>query len=127
MTKTIAGIVFILLCWSCTTQDYTQTNLYFGRSIPNDTALVTNAQWQQFVGAYIVPVFSNGFTISENKGFWLDPDTKKMITEPSNMVSVVLKMTPALSARVDSIKYWYKTLYRQQSVLRVDSKVRAEF
>ncbi|MBV9987787.1 MAG: DUF3574 domain-containing protein [Chitinophagaceae bacterium] len=127
MARITAGIICILLGCSCSMQRYTQTNLYFGRSIPGDTAMVNNTQWQQFVNDRVVPVFSRGFTIMESKGFWLDPVSKKMVTEPSNMVSCISKMTPSLSARIDSICYWYKTLFKQQAVLRIDEKVRAAF
>ena len=127
MTKTIAGILAILWCCSCSMQRYTQTSLYFGRTIPDDTAVVSNSQWQQFVNDHVAPVFSHGFSITDTRGYWFDPVAKKMVTEPSNMISCISKMTPALSARIDSICYWYKTLFRQQAVLRIDEKVRAAF
>ncbi|PZR29813.1 MAG: hypothetical protein DI535_01545 [Citrobacter freundii] len=48
-----------------------------------------------------------------------------MITEPSKVVTAISRPSAKLSEQIDSLRYWYKTLYRQQSVLRVDRRVDA--
>jgi hypothetical protein len=43
------------------------------------------------------------------------------------MVSYNYKKSPAISKQIDSLRAWYKNLFNQQSVLRVDKKVKAQF
>jgi len=115
-------IIFILLC-SCSGQRMTQTDLYFGRSMLNGDTL-TEKQWNIFAQQYISKVLTNGCTVIDAAGYWYDTAQHHLITEPSRLVVSVNKMSPHFSKQIDSLRYRYKTLYQQQSVLRVDRKVK---
>lgn len=104
----------------------TETQLYFGQSIPNG-GMVTAEQWNSFVENYISKVYKEGSTILDATGGWFDPDAKKLIKEPTYIVISYHKPSSTLSKQIDSLRYWYKTLFQQQSVLRVDKKVKVSF
>jgi hypothetical protein len=118
-------IGIVVLC-SCSPQRMMETNLYFGQSKPSG-AMVTETEWNSFKENYISKVFKEGSTIVSVSGNWYDPDNHKLITEPTYKVIYFYKRSPAVSKQIDSLRYWYKTLFQQQSVLRVDRKVKASF
>ncbi len=89
--------------------------------------MVTETEWNQFKENYINKVFKEGSTVVNVSGNWYDPDRHKLITEPTYKVIYFYKRSEAISRQIDSLRYWYKTLFQQQSVLRVDRKVRASF
>jgi hypothetical protein len=115
-------IFFLLLC-SCSGQKMIQTDLYFGQSKLNG-GKVSEKEWNAFVAQYVSKVFPQGSTIIKAMGNWYDTAQQQFITESSNIVISVNIMSPNLNKQVDSLRYWYKTLHQQQSVLRVDKKVK---
>lgn len=92
----------------------TVERLYFGRSI-GDTALVTDAAWQQFLEEVVTPRFS-GFTSWRAEGGWRDP-AGKTVREPSLVLELVLP-SPANTA-IEEVIAEYKRRFAQQSVLRL--------
>jgi hypothetical protein len=103
-----------------------ETSLYFGQSKPNGS-MVSEKQWNQFKEDYIRKVFKEGSTVIPVSGNWYDTDKHQLITEPTYVVVYFHKPSAGLSRQIDSLRYWYKKLFDQQSVLRVDKKVRAVF
>ena len=89
--------------------------------------MVTEKEWNDFKENYISKVFKEGSTVVNVSGNWYDPDSHKLITEPTYQVIYFYKTSDRISKQIDSLRYWYKTLFRQQSVLRVDKKVKASF
>lgn len=89
--------------------------------------MVTELQWNDFKEKYINKVFKDGYSVFSLTGNWYDTAARKMITEPSYMVTCDYRASRELSNRIDSICYWYKTLFMQQAVLRVDKKVKLKF
>jgi len=124
MRFTTALLLFFLL--SCSPQRMIETNLYFGQSIPSG-GMVTETEWKQFKENYINKVFKEGNTVINATGSWFDPDNHKMITEPAYLVIYDYKPSTHISKQIDSLRYWYKKLFQQQSVLRVDKKVKLSF
>lgn len=118
--------ISILLLLSCTMQRRTETNLYFGLSKPAG-GMVTVTEWNQFRDKYINKTFKEGCTIMDVTGHWFDPEKKMLITEPAYKVIYFYKRTSVISKEIDSLRYWYKFLFQQQSVLRVDRKVNTSF
>jgi hypothetical protein len=112
-----------LLLYSCSSQRMIQTDLYFGQSKLNGS-IVSEKEWSAFVAQYVSKVFPLGSTIIKATGNWYDTAQRQLITEPSNIVISVNNMSPKLNKQIDSLRYWYKTLHQQQSVLRVDKKVK---
>jgi hypothetical protein len=103
-----------------------ETNLYFGQSKP-DGGNVSEKEWSSFKEEYIAKVFKEGSTVVPVAGNWLDPVSHKLITEPTYVVIYFYNPSKETSKQIDSLRYWYKTKFHQQSVLRVDKKVRASF
>jgi hypothetical protein len=114
-----------ILC-SCSAPRMIETNLYFGQTRP-DGSMITENEWQGFRDNQIAKVFKEGCTVIKATGNWLDPATHKLITEPSYVVIHHHKKSAQLSQQIDSLIYWYKNMFQQQSVLRVDKKVKAVF
>ena len=120
--------LFIICCivvTSCS-QRMMQTDLYFGQSKP-DGSMITENEWKQFRENYISRVFKEGSTEIKVSGNWMDTATHQLISEPTYLVRYFYKRSPSLSNQIDSLCYWYKKQYMQQSVLRVDRKVKASF
>jgi hypothetical protein len=103
-----------------------ETDLYFGQTRP-DGSMITAQEWNQFKETHICRIFKEGSSTFSVVGNWFDPDAKKLITEPSYMVSHLHKKSELISKQIDSLRTLYKTLFQQQSVLRVDRKVKASF
>jgi hypothetical protein len=120
-------ILSVLVAFSgCSTgKHFTQVDLYFGQ-FKLDGTTVTEQEWNSFVENYVSRVFREGSTITRASGNWYDTAQRKIIVEPTYKVVSINRMTPVLSRQIDSVRYWYKKLYNQQSVLRVDNKVKAK-
>jgi hypothetical protein len=103
-----------------------ETNLYFGQSKP-DGGKVSEKEWDIFKKEYVAKVFKEGSTVLRADGNWLDPVSHQLITEPTYVVVYFYNKSKETSRQIDSLRYWYKTKFQQQSVLRVDKKVRATF
>lgn len=123
--KTIKLIVLITFCTSCSPK-LIETNLYFGLSKP-DGGMVSEKDWNNFKIKHISKVFKEGSSVISLNGNWYDPEAQKLITEPTYLVSYYHKNSPVLSKQIDSLRNNYKTIFNQQSVLRVDKKVTASF
>ena len=103
-----------------------ETNLYFGQLRP-DGGRVSENEWKNFKEKQIDSVFKEGSTVLNGTGNWYDPVSYKLITEPMYIVIYFHKKSPQVSSQIDSLRYWYKTMFQQQSVLRVDKKVKTFF
>jgi hypothetical protein len=103
-----------------------ETDLYFGQSKPGGD-MVTKTEWKNFKENYIAKVFKEGSTVYNGEGNWLDTVNNQLITEPAYVVVYIYKPSPQKSNQIDSLRYWYKNLFQQQSILRVDKKVRVNF
>lgn len=114
-----------LLC-SCSTSRMVETDLYFAQMRP-DGSMITEVEWNNFRENQIAKVFTHGCTVIKASGNWLDPVTHKLITEPSHVVICYYKKSSQMSQQIDSLRYWYKNMFQQQSVLRVDKKAKVAF
>lgn len=117
-------ILCCLFLYSCNASRQVETKLYFGQ-FKLDGGTVSEAEWNQFVEQYVAKVFPNGSTVQDATGNWYDTAQHKLVTEPSKVVISIGKPTAAQSQMIDSLRYWYKQIHNQQSVLRVDRKVKA--
>jgi hypothetical protein len=119
-------LLICLLLSSCAANRMIETDLYFGMSKPNGGS-VTDKEWESFRENYIAIAFKQGSTIINASGSWLDPVSRKQVTEASHLVIYLHKNSKAVSKQIDSLRKQYQTLFRQQSVLRVDKKVIVAF
>jgi hypothetical protein len=103
-----------------------ETDLYFGQSKPDGSA-ITEVEWTHFKENEISKVFKEGATILTGTGTWYDTASNKLISEPTYVVVYFYKHSRLMSKKIDSLRSLYKTLFNQQSILRVDKKVKAAF
>jgi hypothetical protein len=105
---------------------YQRSDLYFGRDIPGG-GQVSEQAWKAFSDSVISAYFPEGYTEWDAKGRWKDTETKETISEPTKVVTFFGKMSKERSAAIDSIAQRYLRRFRQQSVLRTDSKAKVTF
>lgn len=119
-----------MLCNDCRelfdAEKIVQTELYFGLS-QNNGNIIADSSWNNFVQQEVTKVFSGGFTIILSEGKWVDELHRQIHSEPSRIISSVSTMTPALSFQIDSLRKKYKSMFQQESVLRIDKKASAYF
>lgn len=133
------ALTTVLLCRGCTTvveppvaahcrvgDEMVETRLFFGMSKPTGGA-VSAREWDQFVRAEITPRFPEGFSVADGAGFWRDGATQKAISEQSKVVTRVHAATDDADRDIAAIIAGYKTRFEQESVLRVDRPVCAQF
>ena len=92
-----------------------------------DGGRVSEEEWNDFVVRYVSKVFPAGSVIQNGSGNWYDTSQHELVTEPSKVLTSINLPSRELNQQIDSLRYWYKYLYQQQSVLRVDRKVKATF
>jgi hypothetical protein len=118
--------VVCLFLVSCASSRMIETELYFGQTRPNGS-MITETEWNDFKETQISRFFKRGSTTTRATGTWYDPDTHKLISEPTYVVSYFHKKSPLISRQIDSVRNLYKSMFQQQSILRVDKKVKATF
>lgn len=119
----------LLICFiltSCSASRYTETALYFGQSRP-DGSLITQNEWESFKGEQVARIFKEGSTVLNGTGSWYDTASKRLINEPTYVVIFYYKNSQRISTQIDSLRHFYKIRFQQQSVLRVDKKVKVDF
>jgi hypothetical protein len=99
--------------------------LYFGRNI-GDSAVVSDSAWAVFVREVLTPAFPEGATVWDAAGQWRAPDGTT-VRERGFVVEHLHLVTPDIERRVVAVMDEYKRRFKQQSVLRVVTRVRASF
>ena len=89
--------------------------MMFGRKI-GERIGVTNTAWARFVDREITPRFPDGLSVVDAAGQWLDPDKKRVVREPSKIVTIVLRDSEKGQSEIDAIAEAYKKKFKQQSV-----------
>ena len=89
--------------------------MIFGRKI-SDRIAVTNGAFARFVDREITPRFPDGLSVVDAAGQWLDPDKKRVVREPSKIVTIVLRDSEKGQSEIEAIARAYKKLFKQQSV-----------
>ncbi len=94
--------------------------LYFGRSSINGP--ITKKQWSSFLKEFVTPKFPDGFTVWDARGQWRSSDDR-IVLEESYVLNVVYIKNQQTKELIESIIDDYKTMFHQESVLRVRSLV----
>jgi hypothetical protein len=89
--------------------------LLFGRDIGRRLG-VSETAWRGFVAREITPRFPDGLTVTDALGQWRDPDSGRIVREPSKRVEIVLPGKADDRTRLDAIMSAYKRQFRQRSV-----------
>ena len=109
------------------TANWLREELYFGRAIPGG-GTVSDSAFDAFVKREITPRFPEGFTILDATGYYLMRATGQTIREPTRVLLVYVREDgPSKTQALNDLIAVYKTLFRQESVLRVTTRVRASF
>src|SRR5262245_58039073 len=105
-------ILLILLsgCIACSTSKYVETSVYVVQSKP-DGGMVSEKEWNSFKESNISKVFKEGSSVVSLSGNWYDTAARKLITEPTYMVSYYYKKSATISKQIDSLRAWYKQLF----------------
>lgn len=119
-------LIICIFLFSCSQVRMIETTLYFAQMRPDGSA-ISQQDWNNFKETHISRVFKEGSTTIAATGNWYDPDSHKLIREPSYVVTHIHKRSPYISRQIDSLTNLYKQLFQQQSILRVDKKVKAWF
>lgn len=95
--------------------------LYFGRSIPGG-GTVSEADWAAFLREVVTPRFPAGLTMWRAEGQWRDR-SGAIVREESFVLELIHSGDLRAEARVGEIIAEYRSRFRQESVLRVRSRV----
>ena len=99
---------------------YHKVELLFGLNAEGKT--ISEEEWQKFVDQYITPAFPSGLTILNADGQWQSEQLKQVIKEKSKMVILICEKTSKTEEALKFIKEKYRALFKQESVLQIDSK-----
>jgi hypothetical protein len=119
-TALILSLAFLAACAGVATRAWVQDNLYFGLSSPSGP--LSAEEWQGFVDHTVTPLFPEGLTIIPASGQWRGGN-RAILREDSRILQIVHPDTPQADAKINSICAVYKAWFKQQSVLRVKTKV----
>ncbi|MGL4573348.1 MAG: DUF3574 domain-containing protein [Burkholderiaceae bacterium] len=100
------------------------TRMYFGLHSPN--AVVSDAQWKDFLTTQITPRFPDGLTVLAGNGQWRSTQGA-IISEDSRVVEVVHQSEEAIAVKIQAITRLYKSNFAQESVLVLQQPVTACF
>lgn len=99
--------------------------LYFGRSIPSG-GTVSEADWHTFLAEIVTPRFPEGLTLWHTEGQWRDP--KGVIWKEDGFVLELTHPVGAAAEKwVHEIMREYIRRFKQEAVLRIQTRVRMEF
>jgi len=106
-----------------------RTELYFGLDRAGPAPDVSDEEWQQFVREVVTPRFPEGLTVLSAVGQWRDTPSGNVVREPSRIVIILRPMDRAQDSdrAIEEIRGQYSRRFTQDTVLRVDAVVRAEF
>jgi uncharacterized protein DUF3574 len=89
--------------------------LFFGRGIKGREPL-TDGEWAEFAAQIITPNFPDGFTVFDGEGQWRNPQTGRIVGDPTKILLVAAKREPDLAQRLSAVIDAYMARFHQQSV-----------
>lgn len=101
---------------------YIKTELYFGLSQNNKT--ISESEWNSFEKNEISIRLPEGYTIYDADGAWKDKNTGLTLKEKSKVLVVIHHEDQRKSQAIDQIRARYMKQFYQQSVMRIDHKVK---
>lgn len=93
--------------------------LYFGTARPDGE--VTAADWDAFLRDAVTPRFPDGFTAWRAAGQWRSADGR-IVREGSYVLTIVHPEDAKAEAAIRAIAGDYKARFRQEAVLRIESR-----
>lgn len=109
-------------------EKFIKTELYFGMSKP-DGGEVSEADWEKFVDEDITKHFPEGFAVLSGSGQYRDRTNNRISKEKSKVLVLIYseKVKKDKNKLIEELRHIYKEKFKQQSVLRIDSKVEVGF
>ena len=101
-----------------------QDSLYFGTGKPDGA--VTTDEWTTFLEITVTPRFPQGLTVSQASGQWRGAEGS-IIRESSQVLQLVHPDDAASEKSITEIIAAYKTQFRQEAVLRVQTDACVSF
>jgi len=111
---------------ACTGTSQVETRLYLGLSQPGG-ANVSEAAFRKFLKSEITPRLPEGYTLLDGQGFWREDRSGKTISEPSRVLIHLHDASTEKNSTLDAIAAAYKQAFRQEAVLRTDTKTCVAF
>ena len=102
-----------------------ETRLFFGLG-RKDAPPVSEAEWQDFLDKEVTPRFEEGLTVLDADGQYLGMDGT-LIQEESRVLILIYNGNEARSRDIEAIRDAYKARFDQESVLRIDQPICADF
>lgn len=130
--QTIALSLVLTACASATplacasgTSPMTKYELFLGQNI-GTTGRVSDEDWRRFLADEVTPRYPDGFTVLEAAGQWRDP-MGTIIAEQSRNLVVIVRDPVSELPKITAIRDTYKTRFRQDAVLFLQSQICAGF
>ncbi|WP_298546230.1 DUF3574 domain-containing protein [uncultured Aquimarina sp.] len=123
--RIIISLSFLVLisCGSVKKTSQIKTELYFGLS--NDEGAISNNIWLEFKKNHIDKIL-NGYTIVDAYGYWTGSNGTK-VEEATKILVYVHKKSDFESQKIDSIINLYKSKFKQESVLKIEQRIKIKF
>jgi len=103
----------------------TKFELFLGQNI-GQTGRVSEYDWQRFLADEVTPRYPDGFTVLDAAGQWRDP-MGTIISERSRNLVLIVRDAPSELPKIAAIRDSYKSRFRQDAVLFVQSQICAGF
>ena len=103
----------------------TKYELFLGQNI-GTMDRVSDEEWRRFLTEEVTPRYPDGFTVLSAAGQWRDP-MGAIIQEDSRNLVVIVRDASAELPKITAIRDTYKTRFRQDAVLFVQSQICAGF
>ena len=95
-----------------------RTELLFGMSRSSGPD-ITEEEFQTFIDAQVTPRFPDGLTVISGNGQFKDA-SGTIVQEKSKLLVLLYPFSRPSSSLVEQVRDDYKTMFQQQSVLRID-------
>lgn len=100
--------------------------LYLGGSMQG-RGTISRRAWERFVADTVTPALPRGFTVYDAYGQWMDPATRVIGREATEVIEVAEADTPEFRARVAGIADAYRRRFEQHTVGLVSELACAAF
>jgi hypothetical protein len=102
-----------------------KTELFFGLSKPN--GVITDAEFQQFLDREITPRFPDGLTLLEGQGQFRNAGGRIIVERSRVLILLYFPSDDGSHQKIEEIRAKYQKDFQQESVLRIDGKICADF
>jgi hypothetical protein len=107
------------------TSPMTKYELFLGQNI-GTTGRISDEDWRRFLADVVTPRYPDGFTVLEAAGQWRDL-MGTVISEQSRNLVVIVRDPVGELPKITAIRDAYKSRFRQDAVLFVQSQICAGF